>query len=87
MLTPEICARQSNGGDVTVVTSLPEKKRGCPLLLGEELDKPVCAYVTNSRDNGAVLNIAITIGCAEETVKNKDSNLLQANGGHIALTK
>ena len=70
-----------------MVTSLPKKKRGRPLLLGEELDKQVRAYVTNLRDNGAVVNTAIAVSCAEGIVKNKDSNLLQANGGHIALTK
>ena len=66
-----------------MVTSLPEKRRGRPLL---ELDKQVRAYVTNLRDNGAVVNTAIAVSCAEGIVKYKDSNLLQANGGHIALT-
>ena len=70
-----------------MVTSLPEKKRGRPLFLGEELDKQVRAYVTNLRDNGAVLNTVIAVSCAEGIVKNKDSKFLQDNGGHIALTK
>ena len=48
-----------------MVTSLPEKKRGRPLLQSEELDKQVCAYVTNLRDNGPVVNTAIAVTCAE----------------------
>ena len=39
------------------------------------------------RANGAVVNIAIAIGCAEGIAKSKDSNLLASNGGHIALSK
>ena len=41
---------------------LPEKKRDRPLLLGEELDRQVRAYLTSFRENGAVVNTAIAIG-------------------------
>ena len=47
----------------------------------------VKAYLKALRANGAVINTAIAIGCAEGIIRNKDSNLLEANGGHIALTK
>ena len=67
--------------------ALPEKKRGRPLLLEEELEMQVRAYLTTLRENGAVVNTAIAIACAEGIVRNKDSNLLAPNGGHIALTK
>ncbi len=66
------------------VTELPEKRRGRPLLLGEELDRQVQAYVTALRRNGAVVNTAIAMACAEGIVRSKDSNLLISNGG---LTK
>ena len=81
------CTRQQNGGDITAVTSLPERKRGCPFLLGEESDKQVRTYITTLSNNGAVVNTAIAISCAEGIVKNKDSNLLVPNVGHISLTK
>ncbi len=69
------------------VTKLPEKRRGRPLLLGEELDRQVQAYITALRSNGAVVNTAIVKACAEGIVRSKDSNLLFSKGGHIALTK
>lgn len=47
----------------------------------------VRAYLNALRDNGAVVNTAIAIGCAEGIVRSKDSNLLASNGGHITLTK
>ena len=69
------------------VTELPEQKRGRPLLLGAELDRQVQAYVTTLRKNGAVVNTAIIMACAEGIVRSKDSNLLCSNGGYISLTK
>ena len=39
------------------------------------------------RANGAVVNTAIAIACAEGIVRSKDSNLLSCNGGHISLSK
>ena len=66
---------------------LPSKRRGRPFLLGEEVEMQVRAYLKALCANGAVVNTAIAIGCAEGIIRNKDSNLLAANGGHIALTK
>ena len=66
---------------------LPEKKRGRPFLLGEELEMQARAYLTALRANGAVVNTAIAIGCTEGIVKSKDSRLLASNGGHIVLSK
>ena len=82
----QIRIRLNEGSDMTV-EKLPEKKKGRPYLLGEELDKQVRAYLTSLRDHGAVVNTAIAISCAEGIVKNKDSNLLASNGGHIVLSK
>ena len=39
------------------------------------------------RHNGAVVNLAVAIGCAEGIVKSGDNNLFSSNGGHITLTK
>ena len=73
----------SKKDDITALKCLPEKKRGRPYLLGEELDKQVRAYVASLRANGAVVNTAIVLSCAEGIIKNHDSNLLASNGGHI----
>ena len=71
----------------TSVTVLPQKKKGRPLLLGEELDKQVQAYLTSFRESGAVVNTAIAMACAEGIVRSTDSNMLTVNGGHILITK
>ena len=42
-------------------------------------------YLVPLKTQGAVVNTAIAIGCAEGIVKSKDSNLLPSNGGHISL--
>ena len=56
-------------------------------MLGEDLDRQVRTYITDLRSNGSPVNMAIALGVAEGIVKNKDSNLLATNGGHIVLTK
>lgn len=85
--TSEIKKRRRQGREDVSVKKLPEKKRGRPFLLGEELEMQVRAYLNALRVNGAVVNTAIAIACAEGIVRNKDSNLLASNGGHITLTK
>ena len=69
------------------ISDLPQMKRERPLLLGEELDKQVQAYLTSFRESGAVVNTAITMACAEGIVRSADSNMLAVNGGHILITK
>ena len=79
--------RNSVTGVHAITTKLENRKRGRPLLLGNELDEQEKMYITALRSNGAVVNSAIVMVCAEGLVKSHDSNLLQANGGHIAITK
>lgn len=74
--------KQSRTDDVKV-HELPAKKRGRPLLLGEELDKQVLAYLTNLRERGGVVNTAIAMACAKDIVESADANMLGCNGGHI----
>ncbi len=86
MWKKEIASKKRAGEDVTV-KKLTDKKKGRPLLLGCELNKQVQVYLTSLRENGAVINTAIAMACAEGVVKSYDSNLLECNGGHISLTK
>ena len=81
----ELKKRVRNGSEG--ITELPLKKRGRPLLLGEQLDKQLQAYLTSFRESGAVVNTAIAMACAEGIVRSADSNLLAVNGGHILITK
>ena len=78
------CKRE---GDDMIVKELPCKKKGRPLLLGNELDRRVREYVTALRESGAVVNTAIVIAAAWGIVKSYDSNLLKCNGGHIECNK
>ena len=74
-------------GDDSALRALPNRKSGRPLMLGDDLDKQVRAYLTSLRENGAAVNTAIAIACATGIVKSHDSNLLECNGGHVLLTK
>ena len=75
------------GDDDKEVTSLPVKKRGRPLLLGEDLDEKVKRYVVAIRNNGGIVTTAITLAAASAIVRRTDRNLLAENGGHITLTR
>jgi transposase-like protein len=79
--------KRRSAGDDTAVKELTAKKTGRPLLIGEDLDKQVQAYLNYIRDDGGIVNTAMAISCAEGIVMCKDSNLLASNGGHIFLTK
>ena len=70
-----------------MVRELIHQKRGCPLLLSDEMDKQVKAYVTELWANGCPINTAIVIATAQGNVKDYDSNLLFENDDHINLTK
>ena len=82
----EVAMLKQSGKEIAV-RELIDQKRGHPLLLGEELDKQVRAYLTELRSNGCPVNTAIAIATACGIVKDADSNLLSENGGHINLTK
>jgi len=70
-----------------VISELPNKKRGRPLLLGKELDNYVITYINHLRSSGAVVNTAIVMAAGSGMVQYRDSNLLSANGGPISITK
>ena len=67
------------------VKSLPIKKRGRPLLLGEKLDSEVKCYIQAVREGGAVITTAITMAAATAIVRKSDRNLLTENGGPITI--
>ena len=69
------------------ISELPPKKVGCPLTLGEELDKEVQAYLLQLREVGDVVNGAIARASATGIIRMNNSSLLASNGGHIILTK
>ena len=85
--TAQLLRLRKEGKDSPMVKELPTKRRGHPFLLGDEVEIQVRAYLKVLRANVTVVNTTIAIGCAEGIIRNKDSNLLAANGGHIVLTK
>jgi len=69
------------------VKKLPAVEKRWPLLLGQELDRQVRAYLIALCDAGGVINTSIAIAAAYEIVRRHDSNLLAVNGRNILLTK
>ena len=70
-----------------VVEELPNKKIGCPLMTGEEIDVQVQRYLLDLRGRGCVVNTRIAIAVGEGILSNKDPSCLAVNGGGIQLTK
>ena len=66
--------------------SLPVKKRGRPLLLGEQLDTEVKCYIQAVREGDGVIIKAITMTAATAIVRKSDRNPLAGNGGPITIT-
>ena len=66
---------------------LPVKKRGRPLLIGDDLDKQVQAYIKDLRKSHAAVNTAILISAGEGIVRGHDASLLSSNGGSLDITK
>ena len=60
--TAKLNLRVKRKEDKIDIEELPTKKRGCPFLLGEDLDRQVQAYLTYLRSTGSPVNTAITLG-------------------------
>ena len=79
-------SRRRAGKDLSI-TELPSKRLGCPLLLGEALEKELKAYLIELGKAGGVVNAEIAMASAKGLVKKTDSRLLAENGGHMFFTK
>ncbi len=82
----EVNRKVKAGESDATVKSLPIKKRGKPLLLGEKLDSEVKTYIHAVREEGGVVTTAITMAAATAIVRKADRNLLAENGGPITIT-
>ena len=73
-------ARKRKTGEVDIVLeSLPPKKRGRPLLLSDNLDTQVQAYVKASRGQGCIINTSLVIAGAMGIIKKTNPALLENN--------
>ena len=69
------------------ISTLPTKKRGRPLLLGEDLDTKVQQYLRALRASGGAINTAIILGAARGIILKTKRTVLAEYGGHVVLTK
>ena len=68
-------------------TSLPHKKRGRPVLLGEELDGEVQTYVKKVREGGGAVSARIVMAAARGILLSCDKSKLEDFGGSVRLTR
>ena len=76
---------KENRGEV--ITSLPVKKRGRPLLLGESLDRMVQKYLKKVREGGGVVTARVVVAAARAIILTQDRSKLVEFGGHIELNR
>ena len=55
----ELAKRRREKDITTEIKELPNKKRGCPLMLGAELDLKVETFLKDLHSNGGVVNIPL----------------------------
>jgi len=65
------------------VTSLPSKKRGRPLLIGDKLDKQVQSYVHATYDGKGAVTTIVVLAAGEAISKHCNKKLSHDNGGPI----
>lgn len=69
------------------ILSLPAKKQGRPLMLGEDLDTMVQKYLKKVREGGGVVTARVAIAAARAVIMTQDRFKLVEYGGHIELNK
>ena len=75
------------GAAVASIPEIPEKKRGRPLLLGEDLESQVKQFILELRDHGSPVSTEVVVAAAKGIAQAKDAILLVENGGAIDITK
>ena len=80
-------ALEKKSGVSIVVSEIKEKKNGRPLMLGEDLDGKVRAFIQDMRVLGNAITTRVVMAAALGIVKKKDKNLLAVNGGHVVINK
>ena len=67
--------------------SLPAKKRGRRVLLGDDLDLKVQAYLKKVRKGGGVVSARIAMAAARGILLTCDRSMLAEFGGHVHLNR
>lgn len=81
--------KYSESGGI-IVTSLPSKKRGRPLLIGNELDRQVQSYVCATRDGKGAVTKTVVLAAGEAILKHCNKSFpmimeVQLNSPDIGL--
>ena len=79
--------RKRKQHDDNDVSSLPVKKRGRSLLIGEDLDSKVQLYLKNVRNGGGVVSSRIAMAAARGVLLSYDKYKLAEFGGHVVLNR
>ena len=83
----ELRKQRASTGRSAIVNSLPEKKRGRTLLLGDELDKKLQLYLKRIREDEGPVTAGIAIAAARGLLMAEHKNKLVENGGHVKLNR
>ena len=63
----ELHMQQGKRGPISIC-ELPEKRRGHPLMLGEQLEKEVQSFIKTTWDSGGVVNTQIVMATARGVI-------------------
>ena len=85
--TVEIKRKRASQESVRDVSSLPSKKRGRPLLLGQDLDGKVQQYLKKVREAGGAVSSRTVIAAARGIAMSCNRNVLAEFGGSIVLNR
>ena len=74
-------------GSEDVLESLPHRKQGRPLLLGDKIDSMVQAYIRRVHEQGGAVSTQIVIGAARGIMSTLNKTKLKEYGGHVDLNR
>ena len=83
----EYLKRQREKDDDDELSSLTHKKRGCPLVFGDYIDKQLQLYVKKIRQQGGVVTASVVVAAAQVITMAYNHPQLAEFGGHVALTR
>ena len=81
------CIKENGCSSDDVIPELPSKKRGLPLLLGNNPDEQVQLYSCKIRENGGIVTASVVVAAARGILMSCDRTQLAEFGGHIELSR